>query len=61
MSVAGTKGLGKADRYRAGNIEADRLIAADPVKYPGVMKVWARLFIARHKPAPVTPAKGVDA
>jgi hypothetical protein len=33
------------EAYRASNIEAARIIAADPVKYPGIMQEWARLVL----------------
>ena len=32
----------KLARYEAGNVEAARIIAADPVRYPGAMQEWAR-------------------
>jgi hypothetical protein len=37
----------KIDRYRAGNIEAARIIAADPVKYlPGSLPaIWAEMVL----------------
>jgi hypothetical protein len=35
----------KLDAYRAGNIEAARIIAADPVRYPGIMQEWARMVL----------------
>ena len=36
-----TPNLKKRDGYRQGNLEAARLIAADPERYPGFMQVWA--------------------
>ena len=42
----------KAELYRAGNLEAARIIAADPRRYPGAMQEWARLTLERNTPAP---------
>jgi hypothetical protein len=35
----------QADSYRAGTIEAARIIAADPDRYPGVMQEWAAMVL----------------
>ena len=35
----------KTDRYRAGNIEAAHIIAADPAKYPGLTQEWAAMVL----------------
>ena len=35
-------------QYDARNVESARLIAADPVKYPGVMQAWAQLILQRN-------------
>jgi len=35
----------KIESYRAANEECARIIAADPVRYPGVMQEWARLVL----------------
>jgi hypothetical protein len=34
------------EAYRAGNIEAALIIAADPVRYPGVMQEWAAIVLS---------------
>ena len=36
-----TGSQGKAELYRAGNLESARIIAADPHRYPGAMQEWA--------------------
>ena len=36
----------KIDRYRAGNIEAARIIAVDPDRYPGLLQEWARRVLS---------------
>ena len=35
----------KQAAYDAGNLEAARIIAADPDKYPGVMQEWAQMIL----------------
>ena len=37
------------DRYRQQNLEAARIIVADPVKYVGIMLEWARLTLELNK------------
>jgi hypothetical protein len=42
------------ERYRTANLECARIIAADPVRYPGIMRERARLVLkgsARTTPA----------
>jgi hypothetical protein len=34
-----------ADRYQAGNQTAAEIIAADPVRYAGIMQEWARMVL----------------
>jgi hypothetical protein len=36
--------------YLAANLEAARLIASDPLRYPGLMQTWARLIEAKQVP-----------
>ena len=36
--------------YSAGNLESAGIIAADPVKYQGVLQAWATLVIERAQP-----------
>ena len=31
----------KAELYRAANVQAARIIATDPERYPGIMQEWA--------------------
>ena len=40
-----------SDRYQARNIEAARIIVADPVKYPpnSLLGEWSRLVLQRAK------------
>jgi hypothetical protein len=41
----------KATRlYGVGNLQAARIIAADPGKYQGILQTWARLIIERAQP-----------
>jgi hypothetical protein len=40
-----TNHQGKAEFYRAANLEAARIIAADPHRYPGLMQEWAHLVL----------------
>lgn len=54
MSV--TSNQRKAELYLAGNIEAARIISADPTRYPGVMQEWARLVL--NKAERTVPATG---
>ena len=42
------------DVYRAANIEAARIIAADP-KYTGIMREWAARILKRAEPAVTGP------
>jgi hypothetical protein len=38
--------------YAADNLEAARIIAADPGRYPGIMQTWAALIIERTEAPP---------
>lgn len=35
------------EHYRAGNLEAARILAADPERYPGLPQVWAAMVLSR--------------
>jgi hypothetical protein len=39
--VSMTSNQRKAESYRAGNIQAAKIISADPERYPGLMQEWA--------------------
>ncbi|HWR35362.1 MAG TPA: hypothetical protein VN622_05770 [Clostridia bacterium] len=47
-----------AERYRAGNKEAARIVASDPVKYPGVMQKWASLVLVETNARPADAEAG---
>jgi hypothetical protein len=48
--VAGSRPVTKNQRlgktYTAGNIEAARIIAVDPDRYPGLLQEWARRVLS---------------
>jgi len=46
----------KAELYRASNIEAARIITADPQRYPGLMQEWAAMVLnpPAERTAPTT-------
>lgn len=46
------------ERYRAGNEEAARIIAADPAKYPGVMQEWAGAVLVKVTTPPADAEAG---
>lgn len=35
----------KIEQYRTANLECARIIAAEPLKYPGVMQEWAAMVL----------------
>ena len=37
----------KLEVYRAGNLEAARIIASNPERCPGVMQEWAAMVLAK--------------
>jgi hypothetical protein len=37
------------DYYQQANRECARIIAADSVRYPGIMQTWARLVLDRER------------
>jgi len=45
QSMNKTDSRAKVDFYRASNIEAARIITADPERYPGLMQEWAALML----------------
>jgi hypothetical protein len=46
------------EHYRAGNLEAARIIANDPAKYAGLPPEWARLVLSRAEALPEDRAAG---
>jgi hypothetical protein len=36
------------ERYRAANVAAARIIAADPERYPGFMQEWAQVVLKKE-------------
>jgi hypothetical protein len=43
--------LRKALEYEADNFVCARIVIADPAKYPGVLREWAELVLAKAKRA----------
>jgi hypothetical protein len=46
----------KLAAYRQSNLEAARIVAADPVKYPGIMQEWAQLVLRQALKASASDA-----
>lgn len=44
--------------YRQCNLKAARIVAADPVKYPGIMQEWAELVLGRAETTVDAPGTG---
>ena len=49
----------KLAAYRRGNLEAARIVAADPERYSGLMQEWAALVLSRAEKTTIdTPVAG---
>jgi hypothetical protein len=39
----------KAERYAAANLEAAKIVAASPDRYPGLMQEWAAMVLSASR------------